>query len=172
MKIHFVNKLVIVLSIGVAACQRDAMPGDTGTAPPSYAAPILLQPDSVRVDQLKGSVVLLNVWATWCIPCRKEIPELQALHQQYSVRGLKVVGVSVDEAGTDEDVARFAKDFGVTYTIVRDPDDRISELFRTPGVPSSFLIDRKGIVRWRKLGPFAATDADFNAALQKTLQET
>ncbi|HUP90425.1 MAG TPA: TlpA disulfide reductase family protein [Longimicrobiales bacterium] len=172
MKNSIVNTLVIATAATISGCQRDALPGDVGSPPPVYAAPILMRPDSVRVAQMKGSVVLLNVWATWCIPCRKEIPELQALHQQFSGRGLKVVGVSVDEAGTDDDVAGFAKDFGVTYTIVRDPDDRISELFRTPGVPSSFLIDRKGIVRWRKLGPFAATDTDFNTALQKTLQET
>ena len=113
--------------------------------------------------------MLLNVWATWCIPCRREIPELQALHQSYSGRGLKVVGVSVDDAGADNDVADFATQFGMTYMLLRDPDDRVSDLFRTPGVPSSFLIDRHGIVRWRHLGPFKADDPEFLKVLQHSL---
>jgi len=114
-------------------------------------------------------VVLLNVWATWCIPCRREIPELQALHQQYSGRGLKVVGVSVDDAADAADVTEFVHNFSMTYTVVRDPANRISKLFRTPGVPSSFLIDRSGVVRWRHIGPFTSGDADLRKALEKSL---
>ena len=170
MSATFVKRLLIAAAaITSTACTEKALPGDVGTAPPAYAAPMLAQQDSVRLADLKGSVVLLNVWATWCIPCRKEIPELQALHQQYSARGLKVIGVSVDEAGADADVAEFAKNFGMTYPIWRDAEDRVSELFRTPGVPSSFLIDRKGIVRWRHLGPFTAQDSAFVQALHNVL---
>src|SRR4051812_26893197 len=143
--------LICAFAMISATCEATRQPGDVGAPPPAYAAPILMKTDSVRLAGLKGFVVLVNVWATWCIPCRTEIPELQALHQQYAGRGLKVLGISVDDAGTDRDIADFARDFGVTYEILRDPDDRVSALFRTPGVPSSFLIDRTGIVRWRHL---------------------
>ena len=143
-------------------------PGSIGAIAPAYAAPSLAG-DSVRLADLHGSVVLLNVWATWCIPCRREIPELQALHQQFSGRGLRVIGVSVDDAATAGDVADFVRDFGMTYTVLRDPANRISALFRLHGVPGSFLIDRQGIVRWRRLGAIRAGDKEFAAVLEKTL---
>lgn len=142
--------------------------GNVGQSVPPYVAPAL-DGDSVRMAALKGEVVLLNVWATWCIPCRKEIPELQALHQDYSARGLRVLGVSVDASGADGDVADFAKSFGVTYTILRDPDEKVSAMFAIPGVPASFLVDREGIVRWRHIGPFAASDTTFLSVLNSLL---
>ena len=153
---------------GLTACQQPAYPGEVGGPVPAYAA-AAFSGDSIRLQDLHGSVVLLNVWATWCIPCRREIPELQALHQQYAAQGLRVIGVSVDEGGGDADVAGFVKDFGMTYAIARDPADRISRLFRFQGVPASLLIDRKGVVRWRHLGRFTASDSTFQATLQKAL---
>ncbi|HEX6558791.1 MAG TPA: TlpA disulfide reductase family protein [Longimicrobiales bacterium] len=175
MKALLVNKrarLALLLGAAcgaLAACgEQPPLPGDVGAAAPAYAAASLAG-DSIRLSGLRGRVVLLNVWATWCIPCRREIPELQALHQQYSGRGLQVLGVSVDEAGSAQDVADFVRDFSMTYDVVRDPGNRISALFRTPGVPSSFLIDRAGVVRWRRVGPFTSTDAEFLKVLQKTL---
>ena len=161
--------LTLLCAFSLMGCHGQRLPGDVDTPAPPYSAAVLSRPDSIHLSQLKGSVVLLNVWATWCIPCRHEIPELVALHQQYSSRGLKVVGVSVDVAGTDQDVIDFAREFFMSYTILRDPEDRISELFRTPGVPSTFLIDRTGIVRWRHLGGFSAPDPEFMKQLTKVL---
>jgi thiol-disulfide isomerase/thioredoxin len=174
----FVNKYrragaTIALGVATAciitACDAPASPGSVGAQAPSYVAAGLPGQDSVRLGSLRGSVVLLNVWATWCIPCRHEIPELQALHQQYSGRGLRVVGVSVDDAGADADVADFMQSFGMRYTVARDAGDRVSEIFAIPGVPASFLIDRAGVVRWRHLGPFKSTDTKFLQVLQKLL---
>ena len=162
------STLLTGLTAFTLACGPAAQPADVGTAMPDYAA-ASPNGDSLRLASLKGSVVLLNVWATWCIPCRKELPELQALHQEYESQGLRIVGVSVDEPGTDADVVDFAKSFGLTYTILHDPEQRISDVFRIPGVPASFVIDRAGIIRWRHLGPFKATDTTFTAVLQKAL---
>jgi cytochrome c biogenesis protein CcmG, thiol:disulfide interchange protein DsbE len=164
-----ITQSIAVLAAFLAACTQPAkLPGDVGEAAPVYVATTLAG-DSLSLASLKGEVVLLNVWATWCIPCRKEIPELQALHQELSGRGLRVVGVSVDEGNADEDVAGFAKDFSMTYTILRDPGEGVSNAFRVPGVPSSFLIDRKGIVRWRRIGVFKTDDVQFRAALEASL---
>jgi cytochrome c-type biogenesis protein len=142
--------------------------GEVGRPAPGYSA-VSMAGDTVHIDRLKSEVVLLNVWATWCVPCRVEIPELQALHQEFRDRGLRVIGVSVDERGADAVVADFARHFGITYTILRDADERISSLFFTPGVPASFLIDRAGVVRWRHLGPFRATNTSFRTALDAAL---
>lgn len=158
---------LLLLLLGACA-EPAAKHGEIGTPAPAYGA-VTLAGDSVDLETLKGDVVLLNVWATWCIPCRREIPELQALHQQYGPKGLKVVGVSVDDGGADGDVESFIQDFSMTYTVLRDPGENVSNAFRVPGVPASFLIDREGVVRWRHLGPFKADDPKFTAALNSVL---
>lgn len=158
--------LALAFALGCEGPQPEV--GNVGQVVPAYAAPDL-GGDSVRIADLRGDVVLLNIWATWCIPCRREIPELQALHQDYSGRGLRVLGVSVDAGDAESDVAEFAESFGMTYTILRDPDERVSTLFATPGVPASFLVDREGVVRWRHLGPFKATDSTFVSVLNSLL---
>lgn len=155
----------------MAACSQPPLPGDTGTAVPAYAA-IAMTGDSIRLADRKGHPLLLNVWATWCGPCKKEIPELQALHQTYSGSGLEVIGVSIDESGSMDDVAAFTHDYGMTYTIALDPDDHVSTAFRFQGVPASVLIDRAGIVRWRHVGAFQVVDPEFQAALKKVLAPT
>ena len=159
-----------LIALTAAACgeSQSAPPGAVGSATPAYGA-LSMTGDSVDLASMRGSVVLLNVWATWCIPCRREIPELQALHQDLGSRGLKVVGVSVDGGDAQGDVAGFMSDFQVTYTVLRDPAERVLSVFRIQGVPASYLIDREGVVRWRTLGPFKASDAGLQAALAAAL---
>jgi cytochrome c biogenesis protein CcmG, thiol:disulfide interchange protein DsbE len=154
----------------VIACAEHTpqIPGAIGTHAPAYGA-MTMQGDSLDLASMKGNVVLLNVWATWCIPCRREIPELQALHQDYESKGLRVWGVSVDAGEADADVNAFIKDFSMTYMVLRDPAERVLSTFRIQGVPASYLIDREGIVRWRTLGPFKADDKQLQNALQETL---
>ncbi len=154
----------------LAGCAENAQPraGAVDQPAPAYGA-VTMQGDSVDLASLRGSVVLLNVWATWCIPCRREVPELQALHQQYERRGLRVVGVSVDGGQADGDVAGFISDFKMTYTVLRDPGERVMSTFRIVGVPASYLIDREGVVRWNTIGPFMADDPQLQTALQNAL---
>lgn len=162
---RFLWSIVLVF----AACAEQAsVPGAVGDAAPAYGA-VNLQGDSVDLAALKGQVVLLNVWATWCIPCRREVPELQALHQELAGKGLRVLGVSIDGGEADAEVAGFIHDFKMTYTVLRDPGERVLSVFRIQGVPASYLIDRQGVVRWRTLGPFQAADPALQAALRKSL---
>ena len=113
--------------------------------------------------------MLLNIWATWCHPCRQEIPELRAVHARYRDRGLELIGVSVDTDGSDDAIRSFMKDFQMTFPIWRDPEERISTLFLAIGVPATFLIDREGILRWRRTGPIAPNDTSLSAAIERTL---
>ena len=155
----------------VGACNDEqALPGSVGTPAPSYAA-VTLGGDSVSLASMRGEVVLLNMWATWCHPCREEIPALQRLHERLSNAGLRVVGVSVDAGGEGERVAAFAREFGVTYDIWLDPDERVAETFYTLGVPTTLLIDRAGTVRWRHTGPVEDTDPALLRALDEVLAE-
>jgi cytochrome c biogenesis protein CcmG/thiol:disulfide interchange protein DsbE len=141
---------------------------EVGAEAPAYSA-ISLTGDSVSLGEQRGKVVLLNVWATWCHPCRAEIPELRQLHAKYQARGLEVVGVSVDTEGSDETIREFMKEFQMEYPVWRDPDERVSARFLTIGVPVTFLIDKQGILRWQKTGPIQPNDSTLTIAIERAL---
>jgi cytochrome c-type biogenesis protein len=139
-----------------------------GEPAPPYRA-VAINGDSVDVASLRGRVVLLNVWATWCHPCREEIPYLQRLYEQHRANGFEIAGVSVDTHGQEQEISDFVKEFGMTYPIWRDPDERIQALYLALGVPSSYLIDRSGTLRWKHLGIIRESDSTFTRALTSAL---
>ena len=154
-----------------AGCARDAIPRvEVGQPAPRYAATTLAG-DSVSVAALGGKVVLLNIWATWCAPCREEIPYLQSLYDKHKGDGLEIVGVSVDTRGQDAGIREFATEFRMTYPIWRDPDERVQSTFLALGVPASYLIDRTGVLRWKHLGTIRASDTTFTQALSAALAQ-
>lgn len=150
---------------GDAADQaRDAEPE---TVPALEA--VTLAGDPVALADLRGEVVLLNVWATWCVPCRQEAPELQSLHESHGGRGLRVVGVSVDNRGAEDQIRAFVDEYGISYDIWWDPDGTAIEEFGAAGVPLTVLIDRDGRIAWRHLGAFHADDPTLVRALRATI---
>jgi cytochrome c biogenesis protein CcmG, thiol:disulfide interchange protein DsbE len=164
---------VAVSLVVVSACAKDGKDAaservEIGSLAPAYRA-VSLAGDSVSIEQQRGKVLLLNVWATWCHPCRTEIPELRAIHDKYKARGLELVGVSVDSDGADDGIREFMNEFKMNYAIWRDPDERVSSRFLIVGVPATFLIDRDGILRWRKTGPIALGDTSLSAAIERAL---
>ena len=159
--------IAVALAIACApAAERDTV--RIGAPAPPYRAATLAG-DSVSLEELRGKVVLLNIWATWCAPCRDEIPVLQALHEQYGSTGLEILGVSVDARGEERRIREFASGIGMTYPIWLDPDERVSTVYRAIGVPSTYLIDRDGVLRWRRIGPIAEGDTAFIRVLSETL---
>ncbi len=158
----------------MTACGGESAPRATvavGAPVPSYAAEKADRTPIVLAD-LNGEVVLLNIWATWCKPCRQEIPALETLHQRHRAAGLVVAGVSIDVDDDRAKVAEYAGALGASYAIWYDPDDRVSTTFLALGVPASYLIGRDGTLRWRHVGPITADDGALNAALTTALQET
>lgn len=125
--------------------------------------------DSVSLASLRGRVVLLNLWATWCAPCRSETPYLQSLFEERRDDGLQIVGISMDTGDAADQVAMFVDEYGVTYTILHDPQMRGLELYQVLGLPATFLIDREGILRWMRYGPILEGDPDFLRALDDVL---
>jgi peroxiredoxin/YHS domain-containing protein len=124
--------------------------------PPSFprSAPALdlkdLQGKSITNRSLKGKVVLLDFWATWCAPCRKSMPELQTLHRKYANRGFTVVGVSIDE-GSPSKVQKYVASKKITYPIAVDSETSPAwEAYRVKAVPAAYLIDRSGqiVAQW------------------------
>jgi cytochrome c biogenesis protein CcmG/thiol:disulfide interchange protein DsbE len=163
---------LMALAFAAGACgSRDRSSSErveVGQPVPAYAA-LSVAGDSVTLASRRGKVVLFNVWATWCHPCRAEIPELVALNKRFGARGLEIIGVSIDAAGADADVRGFMKDFAMDYTIWFDPADRVSTRFLLVGVPTTFLIDRDGVMRWRKTGPVAPGDTTLSSAIERLL---
>jgi peroxiredoxin len=148
--------LAPALVLGAAGCgaesDRFRAPA-VGDPAPAYAAPTL-DGDTVTLAELRGSTVVLNVWATWCPPCRDEMPGLQELHERYAGRGLRVVGVSIDSRGSEGEIRQFLQDHGITFTILHDIGEDISQRFRASGVPQTWLIDDRGIIAHRWIGKF------------------
>lgn len=139
-----------------------------GAVAPVYAAHTL-DDSTVTLAAFHGRVVVLNVWATWCQPCKEELPQLQALHQQFATQEVSMIGVSVDAAGSGSDVREFAKEHGLTYPIWLDPDHDFALKFLTIGVPETFVVDRAGVIRWRKIGALARGDTTLSAAIRAAL---
>lgn len=123
-----------------------------GAPVPAFSAP-MLDGDTVALADLRGKPVLLNVWATWCIPCREEMPDLQAIQDEFASRGLEVVGVSVDQLHAAGDISRFLTDYNIGFMILHDPQARVGRVFRTVGVPETFLIGADGVLLARWFGP-------------------
>jgi peroxiredoxin len=121
----------------------------------------------VTSDQFKGKVVVLDFWATWCGPCRNEIPGYVGLQKKYAAAGLVFVGVSVDEEGP-EVVRKFIKEHAINYTIVMADDDVVSAFAPIEGYPTTFIIDRDGRIRNKKLGsrPTADYEKEILAVLR------
>src|SRR5690606_31870098 len=114
----------------------------------------------------EGQPVLVNLWATWCAPCRRETPFLQSVHERYAPRGLQVVGLSMDSRSAVRDIEAFMGEFGVTYRILHDPDNRAMDQFAAIGLPATYLIDGEGTIVWSRLGEVREDDATFHDALE------
>lgn len=150
------------------ATPSTAVDSAVGKAMPPYKAQMLDgKPFDVAAE--RGNVVFLNLWATWCGPCRYEIPELQKLHAQYAAQGFKVVGVSLDESGKDA-VQQFVTEHAMSYPVALDPDGKLANVFQTTVIPTSVLIDRTGKIVWKKYGAITVDD-ELKHALDAALAQ-
>ncbi|HEY7568075.1 MAG TPA: TlpA disulfide reductase family protein [Gemmatimonadaceae bacterium] len=166
------SRSAVALALLAAACGGRDRPGqiEIGLPMPAYTARTLGgQPASL--EDLKGRVVLLNGWATWCIPCQREVPALEKLYTARHSDGLEIIGVNVDVEGAENRVREFMSTFNMTYPVWRDPDDVFSGVFRAYGLPASYLIGRDGILRWLQVGEVDPESPSFKTALSAALAE-
>ncbi|HEY7573089.1 MAG TPA: TlpA disulfide reductase family protein [Nitrososphaeraceae archaeon] len=140
----------------------------TATFVPPYHA-LTLNGKDVSLPDYRGKVVLLNTWATWCEPCRSEISYLESLYNNYSSQGLKVIGVSIDSEGSDRRVQAFMKSYGMTYTVLRDSNNRFSYVFSTIGVPETLLISRNGTILNHWKGPIDVNPGNVEYQVKNAL---
>jgi cytochrome c biogenesis protein CcmG, thiol:disulfide interchange protein DsbE len=140
---------------------------DVGATMPEYSAS-WLDGSKFELASRRDKVVLLNLWATWCGPCRFEIPELQKMHTELASKGFEVIGVSVDEGGV-ETVKQFVAEHKMTYPIVVDPEGKLASLFQTSVLPTTALIDRNGKIVWKHYGLIEANDLSLKQAIDRAL---
>jgi peroxiredoxin len=113
-----------------------------------------LEGDDLRMSSFRGRPVVVNFWATWCTSCREEIPQLAAAYDRFSDDALVIIGVDLQESVAA--VRRFADEFGMQFPVVIDKDGRVADRYRLLGVPTTYFIDRDGLVRSVFTGPFLA----------------
>ena len=111
-----------------------------------------LRADEMRLSDFRGQPVVLNFWATWCGPCREEIPQLVAAYDQYRAEGLVVIGLNLQEGKSI--VQPYADDFGMEFPILIDRDGEVGEKYRILGLPQTYFIDRDGVIQSTFIGPF------------------
>ena len=170
--------LGVVLTVFVASCSKrsDSSPSTAVAVAPKSTLPVLAKaPDfklatldgkEVTAASLKGKVVVVDFWATWCGPCVAEIPGYIALQKQYGKDGLVIIGVSVDRGGVDK-VKKFVEKNGMNYLVAMG-DDALAEAFGGfEAIPTTFLIDRSGNIRHQKTG--SMDHAEYEALVKQVL---
>lgn len=168
-----------LFGLALSACEGKpaAVAGDSSAPVLALGAPVpafagtSLRGEPVSLADLRGRVVLLNVWATWCEPCREELPELQKLYTTLEPRGLTVLGVSTDAARDFKTLRNMVSGFGLTYPVIHDERNVIGAPFKIIGYPASFVIDRAGQLRWRRDGMIPPGDPELAAVLEAALAE-
>lgn len=121
-------------------------------APTFTAKTVDATPRTKSLADYRGHVVILNIWATWCIPCRSEMPSIEALYKDFAPKGLKVVAVSVDQEGMAQQIRDFVREHQLTFDILYDDSGAIQTTYRTSGVPETFVIGKDGVIQKRWLG--------------------
>ena len=127
-----------------------------------------LEGRSVRLEEHAGRAVLINLWATYCLPCRHEMPLLDELAQEHP-DDLVVLGISLDGPSMESRVRDLGTELAISYPLLLDPEGRASRLFEAPALPASYLFGRSGRLVWKRLGVIVENDADFAAGLEAAL---
>jgi peroxiredoxin len=123
----------------------------------------------VALADLKGQIVLLNFWASWCGPCRQEMPILEQLNRQYHAKGVTLLGVNVEP---DSNAAvNWLKATPVTFPILFDTDSKVSKLYEVEGMPNTVIVDRKGVVRYIHRGYNPGAENDYLNQIRSLIRE-
>jgi peroxiredoxin len=153
---QIVGAVVALLAAGLLAATRlmrdDLVPVNVGSVAPDFTARVLGTNEHKTLRDYGGKVVLLNLWATWCEPCLREMPSIEQLHRDYGGKGLSVVAVSVDAYASDDSVRAFAKNLGLTFEILRDSTLKIADIYQAAGYPQTFVIGRDSTIRKKWIG--------------------
>ncbi|MBI2469206.1 MAG: TlpA family protein disulfide reductase [Candidatus Rokubacteria bacterium] len=164
------RRLLLVAGVGLAALARgaDAAAAELGQPAPDFTLPDLAG-RRIRLAEYRGKKgVLINFWATWCVPCREEMPTLERLWRERGAT-LEVLGVSLDTASKAR-VRAFVRELGLTFPILLDPEHVAGRLYRVRALPMSFIVDQGGVVRYREIGYRDWTTSESRLAVEEALR--
>jgi thiol-disulfide isomerase/thioredoxin len=162
---------VSILSLGLALSVAPALRAASVTAGAPAAAfqlPAAVG-DPVSLAELKGQVVLINFWASWCGPCREEMPVLEQLYKKYKPAGFTLLGVNVEPKSAD--ALGFLKSTPVSFPVLFDPDSKVSKLYEVSGMPSTVILDRKGNVRYVHHGYKPGEESEYLDQIRSLVRE-
>ena len=138
----------------------------TKVSPRDFSLPALAG-ETVALSQFKGKVVFLNFWATWCGPCRAEMPSMETLYSSYREKGLEILAVNCAE--NRQEVSAFMQEYGFSYTALLDEDGKVSTSYGIQAIPTSYLIDRDGMIVARIVGSINWDTPEIFAAIESLL---
>jgi cytochrome c biogenesis protein CcmG, thiol:disulfide interchange protein DsbE len=157
--------IVMLLGYGLTRDPRHIASPLPGRVAPEFALPALEAGDSIKLSELKGNVVVVNFWASWCIPCRQEHPVLLEAARAYQPKGVKFLGIAYNDK--PEDSQRWLNELGKSYPSLVDNGARTAIDYGVSGVPETFIMDKHGVVAFKKFGPI--TTAEINQKLDSLL---
>ena len=152
--------------------RHELFPVELGSRAPDFTASTLDSiPKQKSLADYRGQVLMLNVWATWCLPCRVEMPSIEALNKAYGPKGLKIVAVSIDDPGTDSTIRAFVKQYGLTFEILHDAKAAITDAYDISGYPETFIVGRDGVIRKKLMSATDWNSPDARALVERLLTE-
>jgi len=182
---------ILVVAIGLVAYTNhqgpdaNSTPGDDGGRSPVNPLPgesvsagkmaadfnlTNLQGNPISLSSLRGKVVFLNVWATWCGPCREEMPSIETLYEEFSKDpDFVLLAVSQDSAGRSSAVDTYVRKHGFKFTVLLDPQNQVGEAYDVSGIPETFIIDRAGRIVAHHVGPYDWTQPEMRDALRELI---
>jgi cytochrome c biogenesis protein CcmG/thiol:disulfide interchange protein DsbE len=144
---------ILALAFGLVWMQSSKYePLTVGKIAPDFELPDLVD-KSVRLSDFRGKVVFLNFWATWCKPCREEMPSMEILYKNFERDGLVVLAISIDRVTTKKDIPPFVKSLNLTFPILIDSWGQTDKRYKLMGVPETYIIDQQGVLREKVIGP-------------------
>ena len=151
--ITLLSIIILVVTFGIVWLQSAKYePLTVGKEGPDFSLPNLDE-TTVRLSDYRGKVVFLNFWATWCKPCREEMPSMEVLYRNFERDGLVVLAISIDRVTTKKDIPPFIKSLNLTFPVLVDSWGQTDKRYKLMGVPETYIIDQQGILREKIIGP-------------------
>lgn len=161
------NTIAIVFLVIVAGLSAPAFAGaTTGKAAPEFTLPSM-SGSNLRLKEQRGKVVMLNFWATWCGPCRQEMPLLDKLYRQYRSKGFQLLGVNIDN--DKKNASNMARKLGVSFPVLFDPEKKTADSYGVSAMPYTVMIDRDGVVRSVHKGYVPGTEKKYENEIRTLL---
>ena len=161
--IRCITALILCVGLPSAACARA-----TQQAAPDFTLKSQ-KGDNLKLSELRGKVIMINFWASWCGPCRQEMPVLDQLYRHYHALDFTVLGVNVEQ--NSDDARSLLKDVSVSFPILFDNENKVSRLYDIKGMPSTVLVDRDGNVRYMHVGYQPGTENEYQAQIRALIRE-